>query len=117
LNQLSWRDDFKLICYKSSWARSLDHDDMTYLKDIVNITSNLSSLDDKVGADLEKFDDAMEVMAKRPKQPSANWYSNRVQRRDVAKLSAILSCLQKKGTFPLPKEDFSFLCNIFFSLH
>jgi hypothetical protein len=84
------------------------------MRDIVNITGNLESLDDKVASNLDNFNDVMEVMVNRPKQPTAKDYQLRESRRDVDKLGVILTCLQKKGTFPLPEEDFQFLCNVFF---
>jgi hypothetical protein len=84
------------------------------MRDIINITGNLNCLDDKVASNLDNFDDVMEVMAKRPRQPTARDYSLREFRRDTNKLGVIITCLQKKGTFPLPREDFQFLCNVFF---
>jgi len=107
-------EEVNLISFHSTWAKCLDDDEMSYMRDIVNITGSLDSLDDKVASNLNNFDEVMEVMANRPKQPTAKDYQLRESRRDINKLGVIITCLQKKGTFPLPKEDLSFLCNVFF---
>jgi hypothetical protein len=84
------------------------------MRDIIDITSHQNLLDDKVASNLNEFSDVMDVAAKRPVQPTAKIYSLRESRRDVIKLGFIITCLQKKGTFPLPRGDFEFLQNIFF---
>jgi hypothetical protein len=100
---------FNKLSFKSAWASCLDDDDLRFYREIVDITANQSSISDWVGKDLDKFDDLLELVSKRPKPPKVSKYSQREYRRDVNKLGIILTALQVKNVFPLPKEDVDYL--------